>query len=80
MKKTEKNKWDNGYTGDLFRAVLTLKNTAEVKSFFRDLMTESELVEFGNRLKAAALLQKGIQYGAIIEATGLSSRTIARVK
>lgn len=78
--KKKKTKWDNEYSGDLFRAVLSLKNVSEAKNFFRDLMTEGELIEFGNRLKVAEMLQKGIHYSAIIESTGLSSRTIARVK
>lgn len=78
--KIKKNKWENSYTEDLFRAVLTLKNKDEAKHFLRDLMTERELIEFGNRLRAAKMLKESIHYSAIVEATGLSSRTIARVK
>lgn len=78
--ENKKNKWENSYTEDLFRAILTLKSKNEMKNFLRDLMTEKELVEFGNRLRAAKMLKKSIHYSAIVEATGLSSRTIARVK
>jgi len=35
--------------------------------------------EFANRLEAASLLSKDVQYNAIIESTGLSSTTIARI-
>ena len=41
--------WNNKKTENLLRAVLELKNLPEAKSFFRDLLTESELEEFGNR-------------------------------
>ena len=41
--------------------------------------SESEIREFANRLEAASLLSKDVQYNAIIESTGLSSTTIARI-
>jgi len=73
------NKWDNKKTEDLFQAILCLKNTNEAKRFFRDLLTEKELIEFGNRWQAAQMLDKEIIYTKIVEATGLSSRTVARI-
>ena len=72
-------KWDNKTTEDLFRAVLALGNVSEAKRFFRDLLTEAELVEFANRWKAAQMLDKNISYTAIRDKTGLSSTTIARI-
>jgi TrpR-related protein YerC/YecD len=51
----------------------------EAKNFFRDLLTESELVDFGNRWKAARMLAKKIPYKKIVKATGFSSTTVARV-
>jgi TrpR-related protein YerC/YecD len=42
-------------------------------------MTENEIKEFANRLEAARLLSKDIQYNAITENTGLSSTTVARI-
>lgn len=64
---------------DLVQAILLLKNTEEVKNFLRDLMTESEILEFSKRLKAAQMLNDKISYLDIEKETGLSSTTIARV-
>jgi TrpR-related protein YerC/YecD len=73
------NKWDNLETQELFKAILALKNSSEAKRFFRDLLTEAELIEFSNRWKAARMLEKNIPYSMISEKTGLSSTTIARI-
>ena len=72
-------KWNNSKTNDLIEAVLALKTKDEAKRFLRDLMTEAEIVEFGNRWKAARMLNKNIPYTTIVKQTGLSSTTIARV-
>lgn len=74
-----KQKWDNKQTRELFKAVLALKNTTEAKRFFRDLLTEAELIEFGNRWQAARMLNKDAPYSKISDSTGLSSATVARV-
>ncbi len=73
------SKWDNSKTKDLFEAILTLKNIKEAKKFFRDLLTEQEIIEFGKRWQAVKMLNKGITYPIIEKETGLSSTTIARV-
>jgi ATP phosphoribosyltransferase len=72
-------KWDNNNTKDLFKAILALKNSKEAKQFFRDLLTEKELIEFGNRWKAAQMLDQKKTYVEIEKETGLSSTTIARI-
>jgi TrpR-related protein YerC/YecD len=64
---------------DLYVAITRLENLQECRRFFRDLLTETEIREFSERWKAARMLSRGIPYTAIEEATGLSSRTIARV-
>lgn len=64
---------------ELIDAMLVLKNSNEARKFLRDLLTESELVEFGNRWKAARMLAQKIPYTEIIKDTGLSSTTVARV-
>lgn len=74
-----KDKWDNKTTEELFRTVLALKGITEAKQFFRDLLTEAEIIEFGNRWKAAQMLDKNISYTTIRGKTGLSSTTIARI-
>jgi len=76
MKKVD---WNIKENKQLIEAVLALKNADETKRFLRDLMTEYEIEEFANRLEAARLLSKDVKYNAIIERTGLSSTTIARI-
>lgn len=71
--------WTERKNRRLADAFLVLKNKVETEKFLRDLMTESEIQEFANRLEAASLLAKDTQYNAIIESTGLSSTTIARI-
>jgi TrpR-related protein YerC/YecD len=71
--------WNNKENKQLIEAVLALKNADETRRFLRDLLTEQEIKEFANRLEAARLLSKNVQYCAIIESTGLSSTTIARI-
>lgn len=73
------NKWNNSKTENLISAILALKNKKEAKLFLRDLLTEKELLELGNRWKAARMLQKKNSYEKIEKKTGLSSRTIARI-
>ena len=72
--------WSSKESRQFLEAVLALKNTDEAKRFLRDLMTPQEIKEFTNRLEAAFLLSKDVQYNAISESTGLSSATIARIK
>ncbi|KKQ18581.1 MAG: TrpR like protein, YerC/YecD [Berkelbacteria bacterium GW2011_GWA1_36_9] len=73
------SKKDNKKIMELFKAVLTLKTSDEARRFFRDLLTEKELIEFGKRWKAARMLSKNIPYVEIEKETGLSSTTVARV-
>lgn len=65
---------------DLFDAIFLLKNKNEMHRFFRDLLTEKEVVEFGQRWKVARMLEKGISYAKIERETGMSSTTIARIQ
>ncbi|MDO8529672.1 MAG: YerC/YecD family TrpR-related protein [bacterium] len=72
-------KWENKKTEDLIEAILALESGKEAKKFLRDLLTEREIIEFGNRWKAARMLSEKISYPKIQTETGLSSRTIARI-
>lgn len=74
-----KNAWNNTQTNELLKAILTLKTPQEARKFFRDLLTEDELVEFGKRWQAARMLDADVPYTNIVKKTGLSSRTIARI-
>lgn len=71
--------WNTKINKQFIEAVLALKNAEETRLFLRDLMTVSEIKEFANRLEAASLLSKDVQYNTIIEDTGLSSTTVARI-
>ncbi len=75
----DKVNWNIKTNRQLIGAVLALKNADETKRFLRDLLTEGEITEFACRLEAARLLSKDVQYNAIVERTGLSSTTIARI-
>lgn len=69
----------NKRTANLYKAILALKSPNEAKKFFRDLLTEREIIEFGNRWQAARMLDNKDSYPKIQRATGLSTRTIARI-
>ena len=71
--------WNTKENKQLVEAVLALKNADEAKRFMRDLMTENEIKEFANRLEAARLLLEDVNYTTVIENTGLSSTTVARI-
>jgi TrpR-related protein YerC/YecD len=70
---------DNKKTESLIEAVLALRNKGEAKKFLRDLLTEEEILEFGNRWQTAQMLSQNISYSTIRDKTGLSPRTIARI-
>ena len=63
----------------LYAAILSLRNLGEANTFFRDLLTATEIEALAERWKAARLLAEGVPYTQIIEQTGLSSTTVARV-
>ena len=71
--------WETKGNKRLIEAFLSLQNKEEMEYFLRDLMTRQEIEEFGKRLMAAEMLSRDVQYNAIIESTGLSSTTIARI-
>jgi TrpR-related protein YerC/YecD len=73
------SKKDDKKIKELISAILLLKGVGEAKNFLRDLLTESELVEFSNRWKAARMLSEKISYVEVGKETGLSSTTVARV-
>jgi len=72
-------KMNNRKIEALMGAILSLKNQAEAKRFLRDLLTENELMEFGNRWQVAQMLDAKVTYAKIEKETGLSARTVARI-
>ncbi len=71
--------WNTKENKQLVEALLSLESADEARRFLRDLLTEGEITEFSKRLEAARMLSRDVQYNAIIEKTGLSSTTIARI-
>lgn len=77
--KNKQNRWIDQDSDALFRVILKLKSLEEARRFFRDLLTEHEMLEFGQRWKVARMLAKRIRYTTISRETGMSSTTIARI-
>jgi TrpR-related protein YerC/YecD len=75
----DQNTWATETADDLFEAILSLRNKREARAFFRDLLTESEIVEFANRWKVAQMLSNNIPYSQIEKETNMSTTTIARI-
>ena len=67
-------------TDRLFQAILTLESVEECYRFFEDLATVSELKALAQRLEVAKMLDTGMTYEDIVDATGASTATISRVK
>ena len=80
MATKKDSNWLNRNTEELIATILRFKNRDQATRFLRDLLTERELIEMGNRWKAARMLATGESYKDIIAKTGLSSRTIARIQ
>ena len=76
----KRKKWINQDSDELFRTVLDIKDLDEARRFFRDLLTESEIIEFGQRFKVARFLYRGVPYREISRRTWMSPRTIARIQ
>lgn len=72
-------KWKSKQVDELLRAILVLESLPDARAFFRDLLTEPELLEFANRWEVAKLLSKNVPYSEIEKKTGMSSTTIARI-
>lgn len=73
------NDRESSNISQFYKAVLTLKNEEECKSFFEDVATIKELLEMSSRLEVASLLSQGVVFNEISSTTGASSATISRV-
>lgn len=67
------------YKDDLIRAILSLEDEEQAKSFFLDLCSENEIILMEQRFAVARMLHKGRTYQEIAEETGASTATISRV-
>ena len=63
----------------LFEAILSLETVDECYSFFKDALTEREIIDIAQRLKAAKMLAAGKSYLVVGIETGMSTATISRV-
>lgn len=68
----------NDYT-DLFEAIAEIETVEQSKAFLLDLCTVDELCFLTQRIRAAKFLINGETYEEIIEKTGISSATLARI-
>lgn len=64
---------------ELYKALMSLESSEECKKFLRDLLTESEIKEIINRWKVVRMLNKKVPYEQIVDKTGMSTTTIARI-
>ena len=64
---------------DLFEAMRSLKDRAELEDFMRDLCTIQELETLSHRWQVAKLLDQGLPYLEIAQRTGASTATVTRV-
>ena len=63
----------------LYKAVLSLENMEDCKSFFEDLCTIPEIKAMAQRLTVAKMLHEKRVYSDIVSETGASTATISRV-
>lgn len=63
----------------LFDAVLTLETREEAYQFFEDLCTAAELTAMAQRYRLAGMLRNKVTHQQIVEQTGSSTATVARV-
>lgn len=70
---------ENKSIDELYGVLASIRSKSGCKEFFEDLCTPLEIESIAQRLYAAELLSKGCTYEEIIELTGISSATLARV-
>ena len=69
----------NEETDRLFKGILSLSTTEECYKFFEDVCTVQEVIDMGQRLSTAAMLNDKENYADIQKAIGVSTATISRV-
>ncbi len=68
------------YLGEFYTMVSLLKSRDEVKEFFKDLLTLSEVVMISRRLQAAQMLLEGFTYDEISRKMKMGLATIGQVE
>jgi len=68
------------YLGEFYSMVALLKNREEVKSFFKDLLTLSEVVMISRRIQVAKMLLEGYTHEDIRKKLKIGFTTISQVE
>jgi TrpR-related protein YerC/YecD len=68
------------YLGDFYSMVSLLENREEVKNFFKDLLTLSEVVMISRRIQIAKMLFEGKSYEEIRKELKIGLSTISQVE
>lgn len=68
------------YLGEFYDMVTLLRSREEVKKFFKDLLTLSEVVMISRRVQAAKMLLAGMTYDEIRKELKIGKATIAQVE
>ena len=68
------------YLGEFYSMVSLLKNREEVKNFFKDLLSLSEVVMISRRIQAAKMLLAGETYEAISRKLKMSTVTVSQIE
>lgn len=80
MITTEQSAWkEDSKANQLAWVLASICDEPAMKNFLRDVLTEKEIIEISARLEAARMLRCRAKYADIVAATGLSSRTVARI-
>lgn len=79
MEIDQKAAWKTDTAQQLIQVLCAINKPEPMQHFLRDVLTEKEIIEISARLEAAKMLKEGKKYAEIIQATKLSSRTVARI-
>ena len=64
---------------EIISAIEMAGDTAQIKAFLHDILTEKEIKEFANRWRIAKMLNTGISWNKISQTTGASTATISQI-
>ncbi len=71
--------WHNDLTDRLMDSIMRVESREECYNLLEDLCTIKEIIDMGQRLEVARLLNAKKSYQEIFEQTGVSTATISRV-
>lgn len=71
--------YNNKDVKELLAAIVSLDSCDECYKFLADALTQREILDIAQRLKAAKMLREGSSYSEVCAATGMSTATISRV-